>query len=286
MALENANRDDNRITTLMGVDMTTGKLPTKVYVDESTHRLLVSAAITSGGGGTQYTEDAAAAADPVGTAVNLIRKDTPATITTTDGDNVAQRGTNYGAAYTQVVTSAGAFVDTFGGGTQYADGAVKGTATGTVAMGDDGTNVQSIKVDSAGELQVDVLTLPAVTGTVTANIGTVGTLATAAKQLADGHNVAVAPPTTIANGRKVVTTAGTAVVLAASTSCTKVDISAETDNTGIIVVGGSGVIAALATRQGVPLNAGDTYSLDITNLTTVYIDSTVNGDGVSYSYQT
>lgn len=79
------------------------------------------AQITSFGGGTQYTEDAAAAADPVGTAPILVRKDTPATITSTDGDNVAQRGTNYGAAYVQVVSSAGAFVDSFGGGTQYTE---------------------------------------------------------------------------------------------------------------------------------------------------------------------
>lgn len=34
-------------------------------------------------------------------------------------------------------------------GTQYADGAARGTATGTLAMGDDGTNIQSIKVDSS-----------------------------------------------------------------------------------------------------------------------------------------
>lgn len=113
--------------------------------------------ITSFGGGTQYTEDSAAAADPVGTAPILVRADTPATITSTDGDNVAQRGTNYGAAYVQVVSSTGAFVDTFGGGTQYADGAARGTATGTLAMGDDGTNIQSVKVNSSGELQVGVV---------------------------------------------------------------------------------------------------------------------------------
>lgn len=119
------------------------------------------------GAGTQYTEDAPAAANPIGSSVNLIRSDTPATQTTTDGDNVAQRGTNYGAAYVQVVNSSGAFVDTFGGGTQYADGAVRGTAIGTLAMGDDGTNIQSVKVDSDGNLQIDVLTMPtvAVTGT-------------------------------------------------------------------------------------------------------------------------
>jgi len=47
MASETAKRDDNYVTTLMGVDMTSGLLPTKVYVDETTHRLLVSAVITS-----------------------------------------------------------------------------------------------------------------------------------------------------------------------------------------------------------------------------------------------
>jgi hypothetical protein len=70
--------------------------------------------ITSFGGGTQYTEDTAAAADPIGTAVNLIRQDTPATVTNANGDNIAQRGTNYGAAYVQIVTSTGAFVNSFG----------------------------------------------------------------------------------------------------------------------------------------------------------------------------
>jgi hypothetical protein len=58
-------------------------------------------------GGAQYTEDAAAAADPVGGALNLIRADTPGTLTTTDGDNVALRGTNYGAAYVTLLSSAG-----------------------------------------------------------------------------------------------------------------------------------------------------------------------------------
>lgn len=107
------------------------------------------------GGGTQYTEDAAAAADPVGNAVILVRKDTPAATVSTDGDNIAQRATNYGAAYVQVVSSAGAFVDTFGGGTQYADGAARGTATGTLMIGDDGTNVQSVSVDTTGKLNIN-----------------------------------------------------------------------------------------------------------------------------------
>jgi hypothetical protein len=56
--------------------------------------------ITSFGGGTQYTEDAAATANPVGTAVNLVREDARAgTLVSTDGDNIAQRGNNFGDAY-------------------------------------------------------------------------------------------------------------------------------------------------------------------------------------------
>jgi len=128
------------------------------------------------GGGTQYTEDAAAAANPIGNAVNLIRSDTPATVTSTDGDNVAQRGTNYGAAYTQIVTSAGAFVDTFGGGTQFADGAARGTATGTLAMVDDGVNIQSLSGDSSGRLNVNNIsgTVSLPTGASTSALQTTG----------------------------------------------------------------------------------------------------------------
>ena len=157
------------------------------------------------GGGTQYTEDAVAAANPTGTVVNLIRQDTPADEVTANGKNISQRGTKYGASYAQIVTSAGAFVDTFGGGSQYADGAVRGTATGTLAMVDDGTNIQSLSGDATGKLNVNnisgTISLPTgaataanqqtnaltdaqlratavpVSGTVTSNIGTTNGLA-------------------------------------------------------------------------------------------------------------
>lgn len=56
--------------------------------------------VTGGGGGTEYTEDAAAAANPVGNALILVREDGRAgSLTTTDGDNVALRGNNKGEAY-------------------------------------------------------------------------------------------------------------------------------------------------------------------------------------------
>lgn len=87
------------------------------------------------------------------------------------------------------------------------------------------------------------------------------------------------------DGRAIVTTAGTRVrITSTSTKCTRIDIVAETDNTGVIVIGGSTVIASLATRRGIPLNAGEVYSLSINNLNQIYLDSSVNGDGITYVY--
>jgi hypothetical protein len=134
--------------------------------------------VTGGGGGTEYTEDAAAASDPVGTALILVRADSPAGIVTANGDNVAQRGTNYGAAFVQVVTSSGAFVDSFGGGTQYAvDAALGGTPTGTlaVAIRDDALSALSpvegdaigLRVNADGALWVIPESLPLPTGAAT-----------------------------------------------------------------------------------------------------------------------
>jgi hypothetical protein len=54
--------------------------------------------VTGGGGGTQYVEAAAAAADPTGTALNLISVATPGNEVTA-GQNVAARGTIKGELY-------------------------------------------------------------------------------------------------------------------------------------------------------------------------------------------
>lgn len=90
--------------------------------------------------------------------------------------------------------------------------------------------------------------------------------------------------TTIGDGRTTVTTAGTAVALATSTSCRIVDIMAETDNTNYVVVGGSTVDATLATRRGIPLMRGQSIHLLIDDLRKIYIDSLVDGEGVTYIY--
>jgi len=92
--------------------------------------------------------------------------------------------------------------------------------------------------------------------------------------------------TALGHGVTTVTTAGTDVVLAASTACKWVIIQAQTDNTNKIAVGAIGVDATIATGTGVVLDPGDSITLLVDNLADVYIDSLVNGEGVRYTYGT
>lgn len=90
----------------------------------------------------------------------------------------------------------------------------------------------------------------------------------------------------VRDGRKEVTTAGTAVPLTATrTTAYKVTIMAELDNTDYVVVGDSTVVAALATRRGIPLSAGASITLEVSNLADIYIDAVVSTEGVTYLYQ-
>lgn len=96
-----------------------------------------------------------------------------------------------------------------------------------------------------------------------------------------GHDI-----TGMGHGVTTVTTAGTDVVLAASTACKRVFIQAQTDNTNVIAVGVSGVDATIATGTGILLFPGDVMDFDIDNLADIYIDSLVDGEGVRYTYFT
>ncbi len=95
---------------------------------------------------------------------------------------------------------------------------------------------------------------------------------------------------TLKNGRKVVAVAGTPEPLSAtSIAVSVVTVTAETDNTGIVVAGGAtGLVAALATRTATPLAAGDTCEFTakdgVDELGDVWLDVTVSGDGVTYTY--
>lgn len=92
---------------------------------------------------------------------------------------------------------------------------------------------------------------------------------------------------TYTDNRKVVTTAGTAVAISASSSIfIDCDFQAEENNTGDIVIGGSTVVAAISTRQGVLLTPGASWRAGIPgDLDAIFIDSEQNGDGITYLCQ-
>lgn len=93
------------------------------------------------------------------------------------------------------------------------------------------------------------------------------------------------PASRLLDGRSVVTTAGTRVQISTTpTKCRGVVVTAETDNTGVIVVGGSTVVAALATRRGTPLTAGQSLGITVNDLSLVWLDATVDTDGVTFAY--
>lgn len=85
--------------------------------------------------------------------------------------------------------------------------------------------------------------------------------------------------TSVGSFQKTVTTAGTRVQLDTNTS-KSVTIKAKTTNTGLIYVGN----VAVTSSNGFILSAGDTISLDISNTNLVYIDSSVDAEGVSVAF--
>jgi len=171
-------------------------------------------------------------------------------------------------------------------------GAESGSLRVTIA--NDSTGVVSID-DGGGAITVD--------GTVTANLGATdnAVLDDVADKLGDikdttddikdavestldvegtlGHGI-----TTGGQGVKTISSVGAHEALAGSTVCKKVDIQAQTDNTGLIAVGFTAVDATEATGTGIILNAGDVYSLEIDNLADIFIDATVINEGVRYTY--
>ena len=84
----------------------------------------------------------------------------------------------------------------------------------------------------------------------------------------------------VGSGKTTVTTAGTQVVLSSSTATASVTIKALATNTGYIYVGASTV----SSTDGFQLQAGEVVSMDVDNLSDIWIDSSVNGEGVSYIY--
>lgn len=199
-----ARFDVNNIHSLIAVSNADGATPIELWADPTTHGLILSGSGSDGaivdgvssaikatvfdyansnplgvvlrdtngdyvsvGGGTQYTEDVAAAADPVGTAVNLIRADALAAVTTTDGDNVAARGTNKGELYVKHVDSI-PVTGTFWQATQPVSGTVTANM-GTVTADPFGANADASSATGSisAKLRFIASTGIPITGTVT-----------------------------------------------------------------------------------------------------------------------
>ena len=104
-------------------------------------------------------------------------------------------------------------------------------------------------------------------------------LAAGSANIGDVDVVSVTLPTTVVHGKKTVTTAGTEVALASTATLKSgVTIKALSGNTGLIYVG----INPVTSADGFELNAKESVFVEVADPATIYIDSAVNGEGVTY----
>ncbi len=88
----------------------------------------------------------------------------------------------------------------------------------------------------------------------------------------------------LSGGRKIVTTAGVPVQLSSiEIACSAIQIQALPTNTGYIAVGGSDVNAAVGYENGIQLVAGQVELIPTNNMQTIWLDSTVNLEGICYT---
>jgi len=92
-------------------------------------------------------------------------------------------------------------------------------------------------------------------------------------------------PVAIGDGRAVVASSGTAVALSTTPNIvTAVTVTALPTNTNLVWVGGPTVKAAVGQQRGMPLDASDSFYMEVADLNRVYIDAITNGEGVTYVY--
>jgi len=84
------------------------------------------------------------------------------------------------------------------------------------------------------------------------------------------------------SGQKTVTTPGTAVVLGTQRIDGPLMVKALDTNTGIVALGNDGA-NDVTVSNGIRLDAGDVIVFDyVGELASIYLDSAVNGEGVSW----
>lgn len=138
----------------------------------------------------------------------------------------------------------------------------------------------SIRVSNLSEIDINIPESVVVSGTVEISSGTIA-VSSGTVSVSSG-SITETAPTVIGDGSQTVTTSGTRVQLSTTTSiATKyVIITANEANTGRIWVGG----VTVAAGRGRPLVALQSEKIDIDSLSKIYIDSTVSGEGVTFTY--
>lgn len=93
------------------------------------------------------------------------------------------------------------------------------------------------------------------------------------------------PATGLVSGSKAVTTAGTAVQISATaTGIRWLLLTAKPANTKPVYVGAADVKATLGSENGVPLSKTVPLRLDVSDLSDVWLDAEVSGEGALFVY--
>lgn len=223
--------------------------------------------------GTQYTEDAAAAADPIGNMLIARRKDTLVTNeVSADGDNIALNSTNKGQLHVKLADT----VTVDGSGvTQPVSGSVTANAgtnlnTSALALETTATSIKTAveTIDNAiagTEMQVDVITLPAIpTGTNV--IGSV--------KLTDGTDTADILDLTNSNPLSVAIVDGTGDQITSfggGTQYTEGDTDASIIGTAMLMEGATNTLLPVqgTVADGLLVNLGSNNDVTVTGTVTV-----------------
>lgn len=93
-----------------------------------------------------------------------------------------------------------------------------------------------------------------------------------------GTGITVAPPLALTFGRVTVATAGTRVNAPAGALTQGVTVRGLTTNTGLVFVGG----ATVSSANGYSLNPSESVFVACDNLSDVWVDVAVSGNGICY----
>lgn len=201
---------------------------------------------------SEYIEDTSSGSGQYGTAVLAVRHDAEGSLVTLDGD------------------WANLQLDALGR---------LRTAIGTITPGTGATDLGKAEDAAHADGDVGVMSLTVRKDTPTALSSADPDYQPLITNNLGGLYVTEIPSGAVGSNQASVTNAGTRVQLAAA-SCKSITIKAKDTNTGYIYVGNSGVTSA----NGFILGSGETVSVDVNNANLMWIDSSVNNEGVSYIY--